>query len=467
MPHFIKTGYWDCLSTAPKNYLNIDQVITSFIACCGGGGGGGGLITCAGPAYTAKRDCAFNVVGCNTANAFGLNNTVCQIMSDILGGQMNIISEGALGVTAGSSNSVCFNALGEATLPASSCDLTGYYTPGSTISGAYISYASCSGIYQKFFYNVPITGSSYSGGYTTICVDPSNLPAAPYTYTFIKTAPVTGSSCSSTYSTYGPNLIVGGILNTVSSYYGGGFSTIVNGIGNSSSGYGSILNGQYNTAGYRGTILGGTCNYAESAAVVAGGFMNCAIGSSFVGTTYKASACGNSFIGTGSDYSIACNGSVILSSALSCTDFGSFIGVGQANCIISSGSSAIVSGTCNLICSINTSVIGGGICNRVAGFGFYSGIFAGGENQVSTGYSAILGGSCNSVSSCFSSVLGGCANVANCEYSFIAGCGITSSMACAFHTNRLVLTNLPTSAAGLPAGAVWVDAGAGNVLKIV
>ena len=31
----------------------------------------------------------------------------------------------------------------------------------------------------------------------------------------------------------------------------------------------------------------------------------------------------------------------------------------------------------------------------------------------------------------------------------------------------ITLSDLPTSAAGLPSGSVWVDTGAGNVLKIV
>lgn len=33
--------------------------------------------------------------------------------------------------------------------------------------------------------------------------------------------------------------------------------------------------------------------------------------------------------------------------------------------------------------------------------------------------------------------------------------------------STLTLTQLPTSAAGLPSGSVWVDTGAGNVLKVV
>jgi len=36
----------------------------------------------------------------------------------------------------------------------------------------------------------------------------------------------------------------------------------------------------------------------------------------------------------------------------------------------------------------------------------------------------------------------------------------------ALHT-RIKLTDLPTSSAGLVSGEVWVDTGAGNVLKIV
>lgn len=33
--------------------------------------------------------------------------------------------------------------------------------------------------------------------------------------------------------------------------------------------------------------------------------------------------------------------------------------------------------------------------------------------------------------------------------------------------STLNVTQLPTSATGLPSGAVWVDTGAGNVLKVV
>lgn len=33
--------------------------------------------------------------------------------------------------------------------------------------------------------------------------------------------------------------------------------------------------------------------------------------------------------------------------------------------------------------------------------------------------------------------------------------------------STLTMTNIPTSAVGLPSGAVWVDTGAGNVLKVV
>ena len=40
MPTFIKTGFWEKLSKAPKEYLNLDNLIQSI----GGGGGGGSYL---------------------------------------------------------------------------------------------------------------------------------------------------------------------------------------------------------------------------------------------------------------------------------------------------------------------------------------------------------------------------------------------------------------------------------------
>jgi hypothetical protein len=49
----------------------------------------------------------------------------------------------------------------------------------------------------------------------------------------------------------------------------------------------------------------------------------------------------------------------------------------------------------------------------------------------------------------------------------VAGCGITSSMACAFHANRIVVTQLPNSSSGLPSGALYYDPADGNTVKYV
>jgi hypothetical protein len=40
-------------------------------------------------------------------------------------------------------------------------------------------------------------------------------------------------------------------------------------------------------------------------------------------------------------------------------------------------------------------------------------------------------------------------------------------MSCAFHTNRLVVTQLPSSSAGLPSGALWYDPADSNRVKYV
>jgi hypothetical protein len=79
-------------------------------------------------------------------------------------------------------------------------------------------------------------------------------------------------------------------------------------------------------------------------------------------------------------------------------------------------------------------------------------------------FSSVVGGTNNCAIGAYSTIFGGQLNSATCANSAVFGCGITTSMACALHVNRLVLTNLPTSSAGLPNGAVWNDLG---TLKIV
>ena len=170
---------------------------------------------------------------------------------------------------------------------------------------------------------------------------------------------------------------------------------------------------------------------------------------------------------------------------------GGGIAAGGAFNIVSSEDGSILAGRSNTVTGCRSSIIGG-TSNNVSGFS--SGIFNGCGNIVSSCYSSVLGGSNNTACLSYSAVFNGCCNVsagsfssvlaganncaigaystifggqlnsATCANSAVFGCGITTSMACALHVNRLVLTNLPTSSAGLPSGAVWNDLG---TLKIV
>jgi hypothetical protein len=89
------------------------------------------------------------------------------------------------------------------------------------------------------------------------------------------------------------------------------------------------------------------------------------------------------------------------------------------------------------------------------------------SNVTSGVFSSIINGTSNCASACYAGVFGGQNNLASCVYSYVAGCGITSRMACAFHANRYVATNLPSSATGLPSGAFWYDPADGNSVKYV
>jgi hypothetical protein len=101
-------------------------------------------------------------------------------------------------------------------------------------------------------------------------------------------------------------------------------------------------------------------------------------------------------------------------------------------------------------------------------------------NTTSNNYSSILGGILNDSSGLYSVISGGCLNYAssqgsailggqrNCTCSFndamIVGSCICAVAACTLHANCLWLGNLPTSAAGLPAGAVWNNSGVLNIV---
>jgi hypothetical protein len=218
--------------------------------------------------------------------------------------------------------------------------------------------------------------------------------------------------------------------------------------------------------GINNRIEGGACN------VLVGGEQNCIV------QTYPCSVSTN-FLGAG-------RFNKILS--------------GTANCINSIHAS-LAGGCSNLICGVQFGTIPGGAFNRVdnaafpivgggisAGGAFNTvssddgGILAGRGNTVTGCRSSVIGGEsnntsgsrsgisfgcCNLVSGDFSSIMGGSNNNSCLPYSGIFGCAITSSMACAFHANRLVVTQLPNSSSGLPSGALWYDPADGNRVKYV
>jgi hypothetical protein len=154
--------------------------------------------------------------------------------------------------------------------------------------------------------------------------------------------------------------------------------------------------------------------------------------------------------------------------------FSSFVGGGEFNqaggnvsgvmsgCLNIAQTSTTVSGGCRNYAQGAFSSINGGSSNCVTSGN--SGIVAGCMNYAVGSFSSVVGGTNNCAIGAYSTIFGGQLNSATCANSAVFGCGITTSMACALHVNRLVLTNLPTSSAGLPSGAVWNDLG---TLKIV
>ena len=272
-------------------------------------------------------------------------------------------------------------------------------------------------------------------------------------------------------------------------------SVVLGGYSNKALGYNSTIFGARNTicdcgVQYHSTIAGGADNLIEGhLAFIGGGIANLILG------------------GTGSSCNAIVGGEQnCIVSRYSTPNGTNIIGGGRYNRIlpdntlcVNSVHSIIAGGCCNSICGYNYGTIPGGAYNCITNGSALGrqegGVISGGvfnlvtvnhgsimgsfASQVSGGYSTVIGGACNLASGCcsavvsgqcntvsasFSSVLGGSNNNACLTYSGIFGCGITARMDCAFHANRLVLTNLPTSSAGLPSGAVWNDAG---TLKIV
>jgi len=139
----------------------------------------------------------------------------------------------------------------------------------------------------------------------------------------------------------------------------------------------------------------------------------------------------------------------------------STVRIDNNNC--ASGQYSTVSGGTYNTASGACSTVGGGYCNTASGG--YSTVGGGGGNTASCTCSTVGGGSNNTASSLYSSILGGaCNNTSTFDKAMIVGSNITADRACATFVNNLSIKSIPTSAAGLPSGAVWNN---GGVLNIV
>jgi hypothetical protein len=216
-----------------------------------------------------------------------------------------------------------------------------------------------------------------------------------------------GGSNNTTFSSYsgvyGANTIVGGMRNTISSYYG--CSVIVGGSNNNNlCDYSFIGGGLKNTnSNYKSVIVGGENNTTSGYGDFIGGGV-----SNTTDSTYS----GYNFIGSG-----VCN------KILSCTGY-SFIGGGVCNNSLRDFS-FIGGGVCNTTIQ-NLSTISGGYCNTASG-----------EN------STITGGRENISNCCYSFIGGGSGNTINHDFSSAVGKDVTSVSACTFHVNYLALQNTP------------------------
>lgn len=252
----------------------------------------------------------------------------------------------------------------------------------------------------------------------------------------------------------------------------------------------------------------GACNINESPnsfnlSTISGGYLNYNRASlSFIG-----SGIGNRIEGGACNVLIGGEGNLI-AQTYACGVSTNFLGAGRFNRICASVTNCInsihasLAGGCqNIICGVQFGTIPGGAINRVdnaasiiSGGGISAGgvfntvsndssgilagrgntvtgrngsVIGGESNNTSGTWSGISNGCCNLVSGDFSSILGGSNNISCLAYSGIFGCAITSSMACAFHANRIVVTQLPSSATGLTSGALYYDPADSNRVKYV
>jgi len=276
----------------------------------------------------------------------------------------------------------------------------------------------------------------------------------------------------------------GAILNGSGHNITGIYSAVSSGNANTISGdYSSINNGFCNTISGISSLIGnGNCNNVSSnLSSVVGGVFNC-INSCY---GFIGGGCQNKTAGI---YSSVLNGSGncandsyssvlsgLANKITSTSTFSTILG-SNASCavfapssLISGGCLNVITGRSNFLGAMNASTILNGLCNSICnvfdapGQGYN--LVHGCANIALNSYNTIFGAS-NCATACHSGVFGQ-NNIASCVYSYIAGCGITSRMACAFHANRYVATNLPSSATGLPSGAFWYDPADGNSVKYV
>jgi len=317
-----------------------------------------------------------------------------------------------------------------------------------------------------------------SGEGSTVVNGANNIAAAAYSF-------INGSgNCATKRSTvfgvsnksFGLDGFINGMANTIcSDPTTDHLNTILNG-------YGHVVQGQ--TA----TILGGT-------------------GNKILGETGRGNACNAIVTGEGNCIVSCYNGSD--NPAETGRNGTNVIGGGRFNCImhattqcVNSWHGTLAGGCRNSIIGSVSATVSGGAYNRadsaaslsrqegqiVAGGVFntssisYGSIIGGARNTITGSHSSVSAGLCNTiagqfssiqagrnntVSSAYSSIFGGEGNVACHSHAGIFGCDITSRMDCAFHTNRIVVTALPSSATGLPIGALYYDPADGNTVKFV
>lgn len=361
-------------------------------------------ITCA--TYACKLGSTVLVEGSGTASIQrnGFSNSASGIYSLVTQGLSNVAGN-CFTTANGTNNIVCTgnSHILSGQMNVIACDALPNYNPLSSKLGCTFITAS-GGYYNGFTAGQTTLSSSY--GDLTSYYTPGSTISSLYTYNDPQGLYINLTVCGSSYNagTCVTTICVDPTVNTCSGYI------IKTGTFSSYSAYhpNIIAGGSFNTI-----------NDYTSASTISGGYQNTVSG-------------GYGTIG-GGRYNYIYNGATISggSSNVICT-YGSFIGGGQSNAAIGSA-----------ICS----VIGGGGQNTTCG---PASVIGGGYNNCAFGDG--------------SGILGGSFNVVPNSTSFIVGSNIITDRDCATFVNNLSIKNIPTSAAGLPAGAVWSNSG---VLTIV